>query len=237
MILNTVIIESDPTDLEVIKSYVEKTPTLNLVGAYSDVIEASQSIKDNDVDLVFLCIKMQALNGLDFAKILPHRVRVVFTTAYKEYAIDGFKVNAIDYLLKPIQLVDYQAACRKVFDSYTSKAGKDRIKADGFFLARNQHKLTRVNIKDIMFIESIKDYVKIHMRDARTIMTISNLKQLEDELPGKVFIRTHRSFIANMHLMDTIDRDGIHYDSIKATVPVSDSYKEKVQGFIDSHLI
>ncbi len=237
MILNTIIIESDPGDLEIMKSYVEKTPTLNLVGAFSNVIDASQSIKDHDVDLVFLCIKMQTLNGLDFAKILPHKIRVVFTTAYKEYAFDGFKVNAIDYLLKPIKFCDFQASCKKVFESYSNTAGKDRIKADGFFLVKNQYKMIRINILDILFIESIKDYVRIYLKDMRTIMTIINLKQLEDELPGKVFMRTHRSFIANMHLMDTIDRDGIHYDCFKAIVPISDSYKEKVQGFIDSHLL
>ncbi len=237
MILNTVIIESDQNDLNIIKSYVEKTPTLNLVGAFSNVIDASQKIKDNDVDLVFLCIKMQELNGLDFAKILPHRIRVVFTTAYKEYAVDGFKVNAIDYLLKPIQLPDYQDSVRKVFESYTNKAGKDRIKADGFFFVRSQHKLTRITISDILFIESLKDYVKIYLKDQSTVMSIINLKQLEEELPGKVFIRTHRSYIANMHLMETIDRDGIHYESTKTVVPVSDSYKEKVQLFVDSHLI
>ncbi len=237
MILNTVIIESDQNDLKVIKSYVEKTPTLNLVGAFSNVIDASQQIKDNDVDLVFLCIKMQELNGLDFAKILPHRIRVVFTTAYREYAVDGFKANAVDYLLKPLQFADFQDSCRKVFESYNNKAGKDRIKADGFFLVKNQHKLTRINIPDILFIESLKDYVKIYLKDMRTVMSIINLKQLEEELPGKVFIRTHRSYIANMQLFETIDRDGIHYEDIKTAVPISDSYKEKVQLFIDSHML
>ncbi len=237
MILNTVIIENNQNDLEVIKSYVENTPTLNLVGAFSNVIDAAQKIKDNDVDLVFLCIKMHELNGLDFAKILPHRIRVVFTTAFKEYAFDGFKVNAVDYLLKPIQLSDYQVCVRKVFESYSNKAGKDRIKADGFFLVRNQHKLTRINIQDILFIESLKDYVKIYMKDLSTVMSIINLKQLEEELPGKIFIRTHRSYIANMHLFETIDRDGIHYEDVKTVVPVSDSYKEKVQLFIDSHML
>lgn len=237
MILNTVIIESDEQDMQVIKNYVEKTPTLNLVGAFSNVIDASQRIKNNDVDLVFLCIKMQELNGLDFAKILPHNIRVVFTTAFKEYAFDGFKVHAVDYLLKPIQLEDFQASCRKVFESYSKKAGRDRIKIDGFFLVKSQHKLMRVNIKDIVYIESQKDYVKICMKDMRTVMPIINLKQLEDELPSNVFVRTHRSFIANLSLLDSIDRDGIHYDSIKAVVPVSDSYKERVQLFVDSHMI
>lgn len=237
MILNTVIIESEQSDLQIVKDYVEKTPTLNLIGAFSNVIDASQKIKDNDVDLVFLCIKMQELNGLDFAKILPHRIRVVFTTAFKEYAFDGFKVHAIDYLLKPIQFSDFQDCVKKVFDSYNNKAGKDRIKADGFFLVRNQHKLSRVNISDILFIESLKDYVKIYLKDMRTVMSIINLKQLEEELPSKIFMRTHRSYIANMHLLDTIDREGIHYEEFKTTVPVSDSYKEKVQMFIDSHLL
>lgn len=237
MILNTVIIENDEHDMQVIKSYVKNTPTLNLVGAFTNVIDASQQIKNNDLDLVFLCIKMQELNGIDFAKILPHKIRVVFTTAFKEYAIDGFKVHAIDYLLKPIQLTDFQDCVRKVFDSYSNKAGKDRIKADGFFLVRNQHKLTRINIQDILFIESLKDYVKIYMKDMSTIMSIINMKQLEAELPGKTFIRTHRSFIANMHLLETIDREGIHYTDVKTVVPISDTYKEKVQMFIDSHLI
>ncbi len=237
MILNTIIIESEQSDLQVIKSYVEKTPTLNLIGAFSNVIDASQQIKNNDVDLVFLCIKMQELNGIDFAKILPHKIRVVFTTAFKEYAVDGFKVNAIDYLLKPIQLTDFQDCVRKVFDSYNNKAGKDRIKADGFFLVRNQHKLTRITIQDILFVESLKDYVKFYMKDMSTVMSIINMKQLEAELPGKTFIRTHRSFIANMHLLETMDREGIHYKDVKTIVPISDTYKEKVQMFIDSHLL
>lgn len=237
MILNTIIIEHDPDDMDIIRHFVETTPTLNLVGAFSNVIEASQNIHDNNVDLVFLCIKMQELNGVDFAKILPPKIRVVFTTAFKEYALDGFRVNAVDYMLKPIQQSDFQKCCRKVFASYASPAGNDRIKADGYFITKSQHVYMKVKLENIVYIECSKEYVLFHMNDNHIVKTLINMKHLEEELPQRKFLRIHRSYIVNMDYMVTISKQDILLEGDHRPIPISETYRHKVLSFIESHLI
>jgi len=235
MILNCAIIDEDPGALNTLRKYVEETPTLNLIGAYPNAIEAVDGIRHNHLDILFLAIHMQQISGLEFAKVVPSNVKIVFTTAFKEYAIEAYKVNAFDYLLKPIKYEDFMQACQKVFDHYMQDDTYNPIKRDKFIVVRNDSKFVRIPFEKILFIESVKDYVKFHMEDGHKVMTLGNLKQLEKKLPQEIFKRIHRSFIANMSNFDYIQHMKIIYG--KQGVPISDSNRDDVLKFIEEHSI
>lgn len=179
MILNCAIIDEDPEALALLKHYVEETPSLNLIGAYHNAIEAADGIHHSHLDILFLAIHMQQISGLEFAKLVPMNVKIIFTTAFKEYAIEAYKVNAFDYLVKPILYGDFMQTCQKVFDHYMQDNAYNPIKRDGFVVVKNESKYTRIPFENILFIESVKDYVKFHMADGRNIMTLGNLKRLD----------------------------------------------------------
>ena len=207
MILNCAIIDEDPGALELLKKYVDDTPTLNVIGAYTSPIDAVDGICHNHLDILFLAIHMQQISGLEFAKVVPKNVKIIFTTAFKEYAIEAYKVNAFDYLVKPITSEDFMGACEKVFNSYMQDDKYNPIK------------------RDIMY----------HLEGGECIMTLGNLKKLEDKLPREIFKRVHRSYLANMTLFDTIERMKIIYG--KMAIPISESYKDDIIKYIDEHEI
>ena len=138
MILNCAIIDEDPEALKLLEQYIEKTPTLHLIGAYKSAIDAVDGIRHNHLDVLFLAIHMQQISGLEFAKVVPKNVKIVFTTAFKEYAIEAYKVNAFDYLLKPITYDDFMGSCQKVFESYMQDNNYNPIKRDGFLVVKRE---------------------------------------------------------------------------------------------------
>lgn len=235
MILNCAIIDDDVKALEQVKKFVERTPTLSLIGAYTSAIEAVKHVKIGHIDILYLAIQMPELNGIEFAKIVPQSCRIVFITAFKQYAFDGFRVNAVDYLLKPITYADFQKSYKKVRGTFADYTSADPIARDRFIIVKTEYRTMRINLDDILYIESVKDYVKLHLADGRKISTFSNLKRIEERLPRQQFKRTHRSFIANMTKFDFIDRMRIHYGD--GSIPVSDSYKNTIQHFVDEHTI
>ena len=178
MILNCAIIDEDPEALTLLKHYVEETPSLNLIGAYHNAIEAADGIHHSHLDILFLAIHMQQISGLEFAKLVPMNVKIIFTTAFKEYAIEAYKVNAFDYLVKPILYGDFMQTCQKVFDHYMQDNAYNPIKRDGFVVVKNESKYTRIPFENILFIESVKDYVKFHMADGRNIMIQTDRKSV-----------------------------------------------------------
>ena len=222
MILNCAIIDEDPEALALLKHYVEETPSLNLIGAYHNAIEAVDGIHHSHLDILFLAIHMQQMN-----------VKIIFTTAFKEYAIEAYKVNAFDYLVKPILYEDFMQTCQKVFDHYMQDDAYNPIKRDGFVVVKNESKYTRIPFENILFIESVKDYVKFHMADGRNIMTLGNLKRLEEKLPRQKFRRVHRSFIANLTNFDYIQNMKVVYG--KLAVPISDTNRDDVVKFVEEH--
>jgi two-component system, LytTR family, response regulator len=176
---------------------------------------------------------MQQISGLEFAKLVPMNVKIIFTTAFKEYAIEAYKVNAFDYLVKPILYEDFMQTCQKVFDHYMQDDTYNPIKRDGFVVVKNESRYTRIPFENILFIESVKDYVKFHMADGRNIMTLGNLKRLEEKLPREKFRRVHRSFIANLTNFDYIQNMKVIYG--KLAVPISDTNKDDVVKFVEEH--
>ena len=236
MILTCAIIDDEPLAAELLESYAKKTPELHLVGVYGSAVEAMKELRNNHVDLLFLDIQMPELSGMEFAGILPKKTKVIFTTAFDRYAIDGYKVNAVDYLLKPISYDSFVLSVNRVLERCRDVDRQDVMSADGFVYVKSEYKLVKINFDDILYIEGVKDYVKIYFRDRRKpVMSLMNMKKLEDYLPKSQFMRVHRSFIVNMSVADMIDRGRIVAGD--TFIPVSESYKEQVQEYIDRHTL
>lgn len=238
MILKCAIVDDEPLALELLKSYVKKTPVLELNGAYSSAIEAMKMLPDNPVDLLFLDIQMPELNGLEFSHMVPEDTRIVFTTAFGQYALDGYKVNALDYLLKPISYTDFLQSVNKAVQWFDRKRGTDNEPTDksDFIYVKSDYKLIQISLKDILYIEGLKDYVKIHLEgESRPILSLTSLKALEEKLPTDRFIRVHRSYIVQKQKIKVIDKARIVFG--KEYIPVSESYKQELQNYINDHSV
>ena len=236
MILRCAIVDDEPLALGLLQSYVEKTPFLKLTGRYANAILAMKELPDNEVDLLFLDIQMPELNGLEFSKMLPARTKVVFTTAFGQYALDGYRVNALDYLLKPISYVDFLEAANKAlqwFEMTQSKGSAEEKEIQSIFV-KSEYKLIQIDLDKILYVEGLKDYVKIYVEDIpRPILSLMNMKAMEQLLPDSKFIRVHRSFIVQKSKIRIIDHGRIVFD--KTYIPVSDSYKENFQKFLENN--
>jgi DNA-binding LytR/AlgR family response regulator len=236
MTLNCVIIDDEPLAADLLTSYVKKTPFMHLVGTYNSAIEAIKDIKTNEVHLIFLDIQMPELSGVEFAKILSKDIKVIFTTAFSQYAIEGYKVDALDYLLKPISYEDFIAAANKGLSWFTKANMKHTYMQDRFIFVKSEYKLVRINLDDIVFIEGVKDYVKIYLGpDQKPIMSLMNMKKLEEGLPRPEFLRIHRSYIVHMPKVQMVDRFRLVFGD--QFLPISDSYKDAAQQYFDSHSI
>lgn len=241
MNISCAIIDDEPLAVKLLESYVEKTPFLDFSGSYSSAVEALYTLQTHPVDLLFLDIQMPELNGLDFAKVLGGDTRIVFTTAFSQYAIDSYKVNAVDYLLKPISYTDFLNAARKVLDEFeknnAAQAGvlQHSEQADSFFI-KSDYKLLRIRYDDILYIEGLKDYVKIYLESVKKpILSLTSMRTVENFLPQASFLRIHRSFIVNMEKVPVMERGQIVFGD--KYLPISDSYKDKVQEYINKHLL
>lgn len=171
MTINCAIIDDEPLAAGLLKSYAEKTPFLHLVGTYGSALEAMKHLRENPVQLLFLDIQMPELSGIEFAKVLPSETKIVFTTAFQQYAIEGYKVSAIDYLLKPISYDDFLRASKKAFDMLSTMQKQQTYAQDRFMFVKSDYKLLRVALDDILYIEGLKDYVRIYLADGQKIMS------------------------------------------------------------------
>lgn len=178
MILNCVVIDDDPEALNQITSHIKRTPTLQLIGAYTSAREAVRDVRNGHVDVLYLAIQMPELSGIEFARLVPESCRLVFTTAYKEYAFDGIKAGAADYLLKPISFEDFQESYKRVRATFDEYQLQDPIERDRCLVARVENKFVRIDLDDILYIESMNDYVRFHLTQGRKVTTFSNLKRL-----------------------------------------------------------
>jgi DNA-binding LytR/AlgR family response regulator len=235
MTINCTIIDDEPLAAGLLKSYVEKTPFLNLIGTYGSAIEAMKDLREHPVQLLFLDIQMPELSGIEFAKILPHETKIIFTTAFQQYAIEGYKVNALDYLMKPISYDDFLKAADKALEWFSVTQKQDTYARDRFMFVKSDYKLVRIALDDILYIEGLKDYVRIFLQDGQKIMSLMNMKELEEYLPRPEFLRTHRSYIVHMSKAQSIDRFRIVFG--QEYIPISDSYKEDVQQYFDLHTL
>ena len=237
MTLNCVIIDDEPLAADLLSSYARKTPFLNLIGAYNNAVEAMKGIRENNVHLVFLDIQMPVLGGIELAKILPKDTKVVFTTAFSQYAIDSYKVNTLDYLLKPISYEEFVRAADKALEWFTKINPNSKLfNKDRFMYVKSDYKMVQIKYDDIIYIEGVKDYVKIFTDNGeKPVMSLMNMKKIEESLPHPEFLRTHRSYIVHMPKVKLIDRFRIAFE--KEMIPISETYKEEIQNYFDLHTL
>lgn len=186
MTLRCAIIDDEPLALELLKRYVEKTPALTLCGAYSSAVQAMQSLPSDRVDLLFLDIQMPDLNGLEFSRMIPEKTRIVFTTAFSQYALDGYRVNALDYLLKPISYADFMEATNKAVRWFElCQTTENTVSVNPTYIyVKSDYKLVQIELDKILYIEGLKDYIKIYTEDSlRPILSLVSMKTMEEKLP------------------------------------------------------
>ena len=226
--ITCMIIDDEPLAVDLLKDYVEKTPFLQLTAVSTNPLHALDELHKNPVDLLFLDIQMPEITGLQFMKLLGAKSRVIFTTAYTDYALDGYEYNAIDYLLKPVTFDRFYTAALKARDVFANSKPQAvpqpqiPVAAD-FIFVKTDSKMVKVFLNDILFVEGLKDYIAIHTA-VETLVVLDNLKDLQAGLPEGRFVRVHKSYIVAMDKIDTIERNRIFIrDSV---VAIGDSYRE-----------
>jgi two-component system, LytTR family, response regulator len=223
-VINCLLIDDEPLALQLLEDFVNKTPYLNLVGKFEEPMQALSLLDSREVDLLFLDIKMPDISGIDFFKSLSYKPQVIFTTAYSEFAIDGFELKAMDYLLKPVSFEKFLAASNRVREYFELKNAKNTKGKDYFFI-NAAHKLHKIFYDDILYLEGLKDYTKIHLTSAVSpLIVLHNLKYFECLLEPTEFIRIHRSYIISLRKVVTVSRKSVTIQSIE--LPVSDNYRE-----------
>lgn len=228
MKLRCVVIDDEPLAIDLLRSYVEQTPFLELAGAFDNALAAAELIRTGDIQLVYLDINMPRINGLEFSKTLPATVRVIFTTAYDRYAVESFRLNALDYLLKPISYAEFFDASNRALEWF--RLVEDDRSASLF--VKSGYRIEKIALDDILYIENRKDYVYFHLGERpEPVGSLMSMHSLEERLPPRQFMRVHRSFIVNLDRVGTIERNCIVFG--KTYIPVSDSYKERFAAFLD----
>ena len=238
MTLTCAIVDDEPLALDLLEAYAEKTPFLTLNGKYASAVEAMEGVQQTPVDLLFLDIQMPELDGLEFAHMVKPHTRIVFTTAFGQYALDSYRVNALDYLLKPISYKDFLEASNKALQWFEMKeaSSSHTPSHDECIYVKSDYKLMQIALKDILYIEGLKDYVKIYVEnEPRPIISLMSLKSVEEHLPASRFLRVHRSYIVQKSKIRLVDRGRIVFG--KEYIPISDSYKQNLQSYLNDKTI
>ncbi|MEP0212953.1 MAG: LytTR family DNA-binding domain-containing protein [Cellulophaga sp.] len=233
--ITCVIVDDEPMALNLVESYVQKTPFLELKNKCNSAIEALSFIQENPVDLLFLDIQMPDLTGIEFSKMLPKNTRVIFTTAFDQYALEGFKVEALDYLLKPFDYAEFLSAANKANNWFSlTKRNEQQTNEKEFLFVKSEYKQLRIKLADVLYFEGLKDYIKIWLKNnPKPILTLKSLKALEEELPSTDFMRVHRSFIVSLKNIEVIERSQIVINNQRITV--SEQYKPQFLAYIQKN--
>ena len=236
--ISVVAIDDEPLALQLVKGYVEKTPFLELAASFDNPVEAVAFIGSSDVDLVLLDIQMPDLTGTELAGVISGGPKVIFTTAYEKYALEGFRLDAVDYLLKPFSYAEFLKAVQKaerLIDLERRELPVLEVKNDFLFI-KSDYKIRRINFSEIHYIEGLKDYVKIFLiGEKKPVLSLSTMKALEARLPGDRFMRVHRSYIVNLDTVKVIERNRIVFGEVR--IPITEQYKERFQKFLDENFI
>ncbi|MEO5907520.1 MAG: LytTR family DNA-binding domain-containing protein, partial [Saprospiraceae bacterium] len=228
--MNTLIIDDEPLALDVLETYISKMPELHLVARCSNALEANDLLRKHQIDLIFLDIQMPQVSGVDFIKALPNPPLFIFTTAYSNYALEGYELNAIDYLLKPISIDRFMKAVNKALEQFELRhredvSGESGPEGEDFFFVKADKKLVKIKYDEILYIEGLKDYVIIRLEQGR-VVTLQTMKSLEDKLPSTKFKRIHRSYIVSIdkiHAVDGTSVDVYEKGAIKQ-LPIGKNY-------------
>ena len=228
-------IDDEPLALQQIAAYINKVPFLELAAQCQSALEARQFLSDDRVDAIFCDINMPDLNGMDFVKSLTAPPLVVFTTAYSEYAIEGFKVNAVDYLLKPFGMQEFMRAANRLQERLTIPASAPAETDDTLFL-KTDYRIVKVNIPDIRYVEAMSEYLKVWIEgEAKPIITLLSMKKMEERLPDN-FMRVHRSYIINLNKIQEVNKNRVIMDA-DTYLPIGDLYKEAFQAYLDKKFL
>ena len=238
MKLKTIAIDDEPLAIKLLTDYVNKTPFLELVGTFDNPLDAIAFLHQESVDLILVDIQMPDLTGIEFVRTLGNSPKIIFTTAYSQYAIDGFKLNATDYLLKPFSYEEFLKAVQKAYKQTELETNAlPTLEANNQFLfIKSEYKIRRINFNDILYIEGLKDYIKVYIKgEPKPILSLNTMKALEQKLPTEKFMRIHRSFIVNLEQIEIIERSRIVFG--KVYIAVSDQYKEKFQAYLNKNFL
>jgi len=237
MIINCIIVDDEPLSLDLLEGYVNKTPFLNLIARCNNAFEAIEVINNSRIDLIFLDIQMPDLSGIELSKTLQKGPKIIFTTAFEQYALEGFKVEALDYLLKPISYPEFLTAANKAkkwFD-LTSNISTVEDEQNSIFV-KSEYRLVKIELNKVLYIEGLKDYVKIVSEDQdKAVLSLMSLKSLETKLPVTKFMRVHRSYIVHLDKITTIERNRIVFG--KTYIPIADKYKDTFQEFLSKRFL
>ena len=235
-------IDDEPLALKQLVSYISKVPFLQLTAQCQSALEAREYLEHDMVDAIFCDINMPDLNGMDFVKSLTMPPLIVFTTAYSEYAIEGFRVNAVDYLLKPFGMQDFQKAANRLkerLESNTpeiSSPAADSSQVDNTIFLKTDYRIVKVNKPDIRYIEAMSEYLKVWIEnEAKPIITLLSMKKMEEHLPG-YFMRIHRSYIVNLNKIQEVNRNRVIMDK-NTYLPIGDLYKETFQDYLSKRFL
>ena len=232
-------IDDEPLALQQLVTYIEKIPFLELAAQCQSALEARKYLEQETVDAIFCDINMPDLNGMDFVKSLQYPPMVVFTTAYSEYAVEGFKVNAVDYLLKPFGLQDFQRAANRIKERMEPSANGQQPTAnsqDGTLFVKTEYRIVKITIADIRYIEGMSEYLKIYIEgESKPIITLLSMKKITEHLPD-TFMRIHRSYIVNLTKIQEVNKNRIIMDA-DTYLPIGDLYKEAFQRYLDTKFL
>ena len=226
--LTCIIVDDEPLAVKLLESFVTKTPGMELLGSYTDSVEAINAVKEQQPDLLFLDIQMPDLNGMELARMIPDGTRVIFTTAFKEYAFESYEVKALDFLLKPIRYNKFMAAIEKAKDWFVSRTSPQTIflKVDGEY--------RQVAIQDILYVSGLKDYVKFYLTEERKpLITHLTMKAVEEMLPSEQFMRVHRSYIVALDKIRKVDRNDCIYIG-EEIIRVTDAFRDTFLQYINT---
>lgn len=223
-IINCAIVDDEPPAIRLLEKYVSRVPFLNLVFSSSNPIEAMVKLQNNKVDVIFLDIQMPNITGIQLSKIIDQKINIIFTTAYSEYAIESYDVNALDYLLKPFTFERFYRAVLKFKNSTLEKVEESKTKPYIFVKTDGKNNLEKVNINDITFIESIKNYVAINQKD-KQIITYNTLKHFQENLPENQFVKTHKSFLVALQAITKTNSNAVFIGSKE--LPIGNTYKNE----------
>lgn len=244
MKLKTLIIDDEPIALDKLRNYVEKVPFLELAGVCRNGIEATDTISNENIDVVFTDINMPDMSGMDFISSLTNPPLVVFITAYAEYAVESYKLSAVDYLLKPYGFSDFQRAANKVFEQYQLRkrqlnhlqTGSTHCDETKSLFVKVDYRYVRINLADIRYIKGYGEYLQIYCVESPSpLLTLSSFSSIKEKLPDN-FLQVHRSYVVNMNAIHSINKNRILMDS-ETYIPVGDSYKEAFQSYLSTHSI
>jgi len=236
--IRTIAIDDEPLALQLITGYIKRTPFLEHAGSFNNPIDAIDFLSRETVDLIFLDIQMPDITGLDFIRTLQNKPKIIFATAFAKYALEGFKLEVTDYLLKPFNYEEFLVSVSKAKNLIEiERIALHKVEANNEFLfLKSEYKIRRLNFNDIRYIEGLKDYVKVYtIQEEKPVLSLISLKTVESKLPPEKFMRVHRSFIVNLEKITTIERNRIVFG--KVYIPVSDQYKDKFQDFLNKNFL